>query len=80
MAKFTLLNLKIFEKKAENQVLFQPRIEWWYQWNKTRGTLPKKYQKMGLMEVFDDLGAFDEISLPADIKRVAYISQYCQSL
>jgi len=50
------LNLKLFEKKARNQVLFQPRIEWWYQWNKARGTLPEKYRKMSLMEVFDDLG------------------------
>ncbi len=51
------LNLKIFEKKVKNQVLFQPRIEWWYQWNKVRGTLPKRYQKMSLIEVFDYLGA-----------------------
>ncbi len=49
------VNLKIFEKKAENQVLFQPRIEWWYQYNKLRGTLPSKYQKKGLIELFDNL-------------------------
>jgi len=51
------VNLKIFEKKAENQVLFQPRIEWWYQYNKIRGTLPARYQKMDLLELFDDLNA-----------------------
>jgi len=50
------LNLKIFEKKAGGKILFQPRIEWWYQWNKTRGTLPEKYKNMSLLEVFDDLG------------------------
>ena len=49
------VNLKIFEKKTENQVLFQPRIEWWYQYNKIRGTLPARYQKMNLLELFDDL-------------------------
>lgn len=49
------VNLKIFEKKAENQVLFQPRIEWWYQYNKMRGTLPSKYQKKSLIELFDNL-------------------------
>jgi len=46
---------KIFEKKTENQVLFQPRIEWWYQYNKIRETLPPRYQKMDLLELFDDL-------------------------
>jgi hypothetical protein len=49
------VNLKIFEKKTANQVLFQPRIEWWYQYNKIRGTLPPRYQKMDLLELFDDL-------------------------
>lgn len=49
------VNLRIFEKKTENQVLFQPRIEWWYQYNKIRGTLPLRYQKMDLLELFDDL-------------------------
>ena len=49
------VNLRIFEKKTENQVLFQPRIEWWYQYNKIRGTLPARYQKMDLLELFDDL-------------------------
>jgi len=49
------VNLRIFEKKTENQVLFQPRIEWWYQYNKIRGALPARYQKMNLLELFDDL-------------------------
>jgi len=48
------LNLRIFEKKTE-EVLFQPRIEWWYQYNKLRGTLPSRYRKMTLLELFDDL-------------------------
>jgi len=47
-------NLRIFEKKKAG-VLFQPRIEWWYQYNKVRGTLPARYQKMSLLELFDDL-------------------------
>jgi len=50
------INLNIFERKGRNEILFQPRIEWWYQWNKARGTLPEKYRKMSLMELFDDLG------------------------
>ena len=50
------INLNIFERKGGNEILFQPRIEWWYQWNKAWGTLPEKYRKMSLMELFDDLG------------------------
>lgn len=48
-------NLSIFAKNGRAKVLFQPRIEWWYQWHKARGTLPPRYQKMSLMEFFDDL-------------------------
>jgi len=48
-------NLRIFERQKGIGVFFQPRIEWWYQYNKVRGTLPKRYQKMSLIELFDDL-------------------------
>ena len=49
------INLRIFEKEKVPGVLFQPSIEWWYQYNKTRGTLPSKYGPMDLLELFDDL-------------------------
>lgn len=48
-------NLRIFQRQKTAGVFFQPRIEWWYQYNKLRGTLPQKYQKMSLIELFDDL-------------------------
>lgn len=51
------MNLRVFERKKVPGVLFQPRIEWWYQYNKTRGTLPFKYQEMDLLELFNDLDA-----------------------
>lgn len=49
------MNLRIFEKRKVPGVLFQPRMEWWYQYNKTRETFPARYQKMDLLELFDDL-------------------------
>jgi len=51
------MNLRVLERKKVPGVLFQPRIEGWYQYNKTRGTLPSKYQEMDLLELFDDLDA-----------------------
>ena len=50
------INLRIFEKKQIPEVLFQPRIHYWYNWHKMRGTLPKEYRKMSMLEVYDDLG------------------------
>ncbi len=45
----------VFEGEDPKQVVWQPRIENWYDVNKRRGTLPKKYKKMSLLEVYDDL-------------------------
>lgn len=49
------VNLRIFEGGEASTVLFQPRIYYWYNWNKTRGSLPEKYRKMSMIEVYDDL-------------------------
>jgi len=49
------VNLKIFEGEKVPAVLFQPRIYYWYNWNKIRGSLPGKYKKMSMIEVYDDL-------------------------
>jgi len=72
-------NLRIFEKKETSGVLFQPRIEWWYQYNKIRGTLPSKYQKMNLIELFDDLNVsiryFSYATGLPDAVRVEYSKQ-----
>ena len=51
------INLRIFKKRKTSGVLFQPRIEWWYQYNKARETLPPKYREMDLLKLFDDLDA-----------------------
>lgn len=49
------VNLRIFEGGKASKVLFQPRIYYWYNWNKIRGSLPEKYKKMSMIEVYDDL-------------------------
>ena len=49
------VNLRIFEGGKVSTVLFQPRIYYWYNWNKIRGGLPEKYKKMSMIEVYDDL-------------------------
>ena len=49
------MNLRVFERMEVPQVFFQPRIEWWYWYNKNRGTLPERYRRMSLLELFDDL-------------------------
>jgi len=50
------MNRAVFEGHSIPTVLFQPRIEWWYQYNRQRGTLPEPYREMSLLELFDDLG------------------------
>ena len=53
---FRELNLKIFRREPVDRILWQPRIEHWYNVNKDQGTLPERYRDMSLLEVFDDLG------------------------
>jgi hypothetical protein len=52
---FRELNLRIFRREPVDRVLWQPRIEHWYEVNKSEGTLPERYAGMSLLEVFDDL-------------------------
>ena len=49
------MNLKVFEGEEVPEVFFQPRIEWWYWYNRERGTLPGRYRDMELLDLFDDL-------------------------
>ena len=50
-----VINLKVFERKEVPGVFFQPRIEWWYRYNKAQRALAEKYQNMSLIELFDHL-------------------------
>lgn len=48
--------LAVFKGENPRQIVWQPRIENWYDVHKRRGTLPKKYAGMSLLELYDDLG------------------------
>lgn len=47
--------LKVFRGEEPDQVVWQPRIENWYDVQKRQGTLPEKYEGMSLLEVYDEL-------------------------
>lgn len=47
--------LRIFRRDSVDNIVYQPRIEHWYNYNRARGTLPGRYAKMELLEVYDDL-------------------------
>ncbi len=49
-------NERIFHRLPVSRVLWQPRIEHWYNVNKQNGTLPERYRESSLLDVFDDLG------------------------
>jgi len=46
-----------FKREKIDRIVWQPRIEHWYNVNKLRGTLPEKYKNMELIEIYDDLDA-----------------------
>jgi hypothetical protein len=48
--------LAIFARKPVDNIVYQPRIEHWYNVNKRHGTLPVRYEDMSLLDVYDDLG------------------------
>jgi len=45
--------LAIFSGEDPGAVLWQPRLEYWYEVNRKRGTLPAPLQKASLIEVYD---------------------------
>lgn len=40
-----------------DRLIWQPRLHHWYYVNKARGTLPKKYDGLDILEIYDDLRA-----------------------
>ena len=46
-----------YTKKRANKIVWQPRIEHWYDVRKVKGTLPEKYKNKGVLEIYDDLSA-----------------------
>ena len=49
--------MAVFEKRRADRLVWQPRLHHWYDVNKARGTLPKKYQGWDILEIYDELGA-----------------------
>jgi hypothetical protein len=46
-----------YTKKRVNKIVWQPRIEHWYDVRKVKGTLPEKYKNKGVLEIYDDLSS-----------------------
>jgi hypothetical protein len=54
---FREMNLRVFRREPLPHVFFQPRIEPWYQWHRTRGILPEELTGLDLPQVYDALPA-----------------------
>jgi len=46
-----------FKRKKIDKIVWQPRIEHWYNVRKVKETLPEKYKNKEILEIYDDLGA-----------------------
>jgi len=46
-----------FKKEKIDKIVWQPRIEHWYNVRKVKGTLPEKYKNKEVLEIYDDLSA-----------------------
>ncbi|MCX6090314.1 MAG: hypothetical protein NTX88_08130 [Candidatus Atribacteria bacterium] len=49
--------LRTFRKEKTQQIVWQPRLEHWYNVNRTRGLLPAMYQDVPLLDLYRDLDA-----------------------
>ncbi|MDH7601576.1 MAG: uroporphyrinogen decarboxylase family protein [Armatimonadota bacterium] len=47
--------LAILAHRPVDKIVYQPRIEHWYNVNKNNGTLPQRYKEMSLLDIYDDL-------------------------
>ncbi len=63
------LNLAIFEGTAD-RVLWQPRLETWIGHHMQRGTLPKRFQGMTALEIYDELGCSVRYEASRGIERI----------
>ena len=54
ISRYRDMNLAIFRGEDPGGVLWQPRLEFWYEVNKKRGTLPARYRDASLLDLYDD--------------------------
>ncbi|MBI2433616.1 MAG: hypothetical protein HYV26_12185 [Candidatus Hydrogenedentes bacterium] len=52
---FRDLHQAVFSGEPVDEILWQPRIEHWYETHKLHGTLPERYREMTILDLFDDL-------------------------
>ena len=50
---FREMSLAIFRGEDPGGVLWQPRLEYWYDVNKKRGTVPEHLKEASLLDVYD---------------------------
>ncbi|MEA3403007.1 MAG: uroporphyrinogen decarboxylase family protein [Armatimonadota bacterium] len=48
--------LRTFEREPADRICWQPRLEHWFNYRRTTGTLPERYRGAELFDVYDDLG------------------------
>mgnify|MGYP005839796331 FL=1 len=53
MTTFAEINLAIFEGRDPGRVLWQPRLEFWHEVNRKRGTLPSHLAGCSLLDLYD---------------------------
>jgi len=49
--------IAVFDRRGADRLVWQPRLHHWYEMNKARGTLPKKYEGWDILQIYDDLDA-----------------------
>jgi hypothetical protein len=47
------MNLAVFRGEAPERVLWQPRLEYWYEYNQAAGTLPAHLRDFSLLDLYD---------------------------
>jgi len=47
----------VFNRRKADRLVWQPRLHHWYDVNRARGTLPKKYEGWDILKIYDDLDA-----------------------
>jgi len=71
-ASLAQINLAVFEGRDSGRILWQPRIDYWYQVNRKRGTLPAHLAHCSLFEVYDYCHASPRYFLDSLPVRVRY--------
>lgn len=49
--------IAVFNRRKADRIIWQPRLQHWYDVNKATGTLPEKYRDWDILDIYDDLNA-----------------------